>query len=583
MASGSSLSVADEEQEDCYNDAFDQLPPASSMDLPTALEECKVALDLFLNNRFNDALKMLTPWANNSIYHALGKATILGMQAMMTYESEDIAIATTSAKESIDTCCRFRKKLTVTETLSSIIGRQQDGFTEEEMHAELCYAECLLQRAALTFIQDENLISFIKGGMKIRSSYQIYKSCQNILQQSSVPQGKHFLHFQGGVSLGIGAFNLMLSMLPSRVLRLLEFVGFSGNKEYGLQELHKGASACSIRSVLCTFVLLFHYTFISIVLGNGRCNISESERLIQPYQKNYPKCALFLMYTARIEEVKGNIEEALILFQRCKDSQNELVQLHHICFWEMMWCSAFLLDWPVAYHLASRLAIDSRWSKATYIYQKAAFLSLMSAEQQRAAGEQPEELFRQVPGLLQKIAGKSIPMEKFAVRKSRRYLSADPTKLILPALEMMYLWNAFCIVGKRPDLIDRMLFVIEEAEVSLQARSARDVLLPDDTALLQLLKGVCLRHAGRLLQAELCFHAVCQSEAQIRYDHYLVPCALFELASLHEIEGNIEEARKHLLLARNGYKNYSMESRIHFRLHATLASLGNGGTNGATS
>lgn len=76
----------------------------------------------------------------------------------------------------------------------------------EEMHAEICYAECLLQKATLTFVQvttfamslrisltfekeissptarlclllhqDENMISFIKGGIKIRTSYQIYK------------------------------------------------------------------------------------------------------------------------------------------------------------------------------------------------------------------------------------------------------------------------------------------------------------------------------------------------------------------------------------------------------------------------
>lgn len=44
----------------------------------------------------------------------------------------------------------------------------------EEFHAELCYAEVLLQKAALTFL-DESLISFIKGGMKIRHSYQIFK------------------------------------------------------------------------------------------------------------------------------------------------------------------------------------------------------------------------------------------------------------------------------------------------------------------------------------------------------------------------------------------------------------------------
>ena len=48
-------------------------------------------------------------------------------------------------------------------------------FLTEEIHAELCYAECLMIRAFLTFIQDENLISFVKGGLKIRECYKVYK------------------------------------------------------------------------------------------------------------------------------------------------------------------------------------------------------------------------------------------------------------------------------------------------------------------------------------------------------------------------------------------------------------------------
>lgn len=30
--------------------------------------------------------------------------------------------------------------------------------------------------------------------------------------------------------MGMGTFNLMVSLLPGRVIRLLEFIGFSGNK-----------------------------------------------------------------------------------------------------------------------------------------------------------------------------------------------------------------------------------------------------------------------------------------------------------------------------------------------------------------
>ena len=47
-------------------------------------------------------------------------------------------------------------------------------------------------------------------------------------------------HFESGVRMGIGAFNLMISLLPARIIKLLEFIGFGGNKSLGLQELEQG-------------------------------------------------------------------------------------------------------------------------------------------------------------------------------------------------------------------------------------------------------------------------------------------------------------------------------------------------------
>lgn len=48
--------------------------------------------------------------------------------------------------------------------------------------------------------------------------------------------------------------------------------------------------------------------------------------------------------------------------------------------------------------------------------------------------------FRQVPGLKQKIAGKSLPTEKFAIRKARRYFAENPIPLPAPPLVSTGWW-----------------------------------------------------------------------------------------------------------------------------------------------
>uniref|UniRef100_A0A8C7IAT8 Tetratricopeptide repeat domain 39A n=1 Tax=Oncorhynchus kisutch TaxID=8019 RepID=A0A8C7IAT8_ONCKI len=486
----------------------------------------------------------------DSMYHALTYATILEMQAMMTFDPENILAAGNTMKEAQAVCQRFRKKTTFSNRNS----------TEEELHAEVCYAECLLQRAALTFLQDENMVSFIKGGIKVRNMHSPYVSTHTI--SSSYVHGDNHGHFEGGVKLGVGSFNLMISMLPTRTLRLLEFVGFSGNKEFGLQQLTEGATGQTFRSFLCNMLLLCYHTFMSFILGERKTDGS-----------------IFLFFAGRIEVIKGNLDAAIVRFEECCEAQQQWNQFHHMCYWELMWCFTYKRHWKMAYFYADLLSKENAWSKATYAYMKGAYLSMLTREECQPFRESEVALFRQVHGLKQKIAGKSLPTEKFAIRKARRYLTENPVTLPAPPLEMMYIWNGYTVIGKHKDLTEGMLKTLDEAQAKLES-SPRTEFSIDDQCLLSLLRGLCLKHLGHQEEAEHYFTLVLCNETQIKFDHYLVPNALLEHGLLCLEQGRKEEGIKLLETAKQSYKNYSMESRTHFRIQAALHKAKATGENG---
>lgn len=58
----------------------------------------------------------------------------------------------------------------------------------------------------------------------------------------------------------------------------------------------------------------------------------------------------------------------------------------------------------------------------------------------------------------QRIAGKSLPMEKFVIKRCARY-QVQGRRLILPTIELLCLWNMFHILAKNDRGIQNVLKV----------------------------------------------------------------------------------------------------------------------------
>uniref|UniRef100_A0A2A4IVM8 Tetratricopeptide repeat protein 39B n=1 Tax=Heliothis virescens TaxID=7102 RepID=A0A2A4IVM8_HELVI len=353
------------------------------------------------------------------------------------------------------------------------------------------------------------------------------RECAKILEKKEWETELSRVQFQSGVRLGIATFNVMISMLPPKIISVLEFVGFSGNKSVGLAELEAGSREPGMRSVLCDLTLLgYHLVMCHFIGAPG--DLPVCERILHKQLQVYPESVWFLMFKGRIELLRGQFDAAIVTYNRSINSQREWRQFHHVCFWEIMWVNR----------------------NASYYKQR--------------------------------IAGKSLPMEKFVIKRCARY-QVQGRRLLLPAIELLCLWNMFPVLAKNERSAQNILKLIE-ATIILVERETCEWMAgfeSDNRAMLRYLQGCCLAAMSLPRLALESFSSVLQLKNHIKEDTFLLPYTVSEMAMCHYQLGDKDRALQMLQDARKKYSGYSLESRLHFRLHSKLEIVKGG--NGATT
>lgn len=225
-----------------------------------------------------------------------------------------------------------------------------------------------------------------------------------------------------------------------------------------------------LRHILCVMNLLCYNLIITFVLSHSDGDLDWCEQVLEQELKLYPNGVWFLFFKGRLEFTRGNFEECIDWYIKSWKSQNVWPQFHHICYWELMWTHCSMQQWSKAVTYATMLANESNWSRTIYLYQKAAILLMQKPMAWSEERQLIDSMMMQAPTYKQRIAGKSLPMEKFVIKKVERYF-AQKKNLVVPVFELMYMWNLFRIIGKRPDLMLNIFKRIEEEERELQAAS----------------------------------------------------------------------------------------------------------------
>ena len=382
-----------------------------------------------------------------------------------------------------------------------------------------------------------------KAGLNIKAGYHSFQECCSILKNRQNWQNDQLQKdFESGVRLAIGTLNLLTSMLPAKIMKLLEFIGFVGNRDIGLQELKKVyEDQDGLRQFLACLGILVYDLVVCSYLGDEQYDIDLCEEILQDKITKYPNGVCFLFVKGRFHFVKGEMEMAIHCHQKSCSYLEKYPKLCHVYYWELIWAHQFSLDWWKAYHYANLLFEDSKWSKCFYAYQKASLLCMVKDDLNENQRGEMVELMKNLPGMKQKLGGKSLPIEKFVIQKANRFLKQG-NFLVLPALELIYLWNGFRILGQSQAMIEPVYQIVEKAENEVQKEKNNRMFFLEDICLIRLLKGMCFKFMNLPKQAEECFKFVIDKEPQLITDTYLALYAQFELALKMKSDGKFSKS-----------------------------------------
>lgn len=602
-------------------DRADRISKLKTSDVMITTEElrddialARRAMHLFLNSRMHEAYELVTVHSEKRLYYAVAYALLSTIKAIMTFEHQDLATAISHCKDALSIASHLRKRSSVITSFGRFVRGAGPSvtwvatMTPVQQHAELVTAECTLLKAVLGIAHSGDLFGFLSEALHMRAAYGAYHSLLKFIewedQHGSGTSGatRSDNDFRSGVYLGSGCISLILGLLPSKVLKIMEVFGYEGNVDVGLQLMSKAGKWSSdpkvtepgetietegVRRVLCDMTMLVYHLVVSTFVPVPGVDIPYAEKVLNYHLQRYPRGVFFLYFHGRLYSTQALSKHAIECFKDARDIQEEYVQLKHICYWDMSLCSMSLAEWRDTYDDFSVLAEENNWSKAVYNYGRAAALYQCG---DAASREQAADIFARVPSVTQKIAGKSIPLEKFVARKARKMI--EQGYLTLPAMEFAYMCHCYTTASHR-SLTQVLLPMVDDTLAELGSGEASGNRL-DDLCLAHFLRGVILRNiaypeehvrfdgkrrmsvkdAARESEKSLLY--VANHGANLSYDHYLVYFSHYELGRLYIGERRYSEARSELelVLSNKNLGDHGRKGKYSMQNMAVLRSNG---------
>uniref|UniRef100_A0A3Q1FPT1 Tetratricopeptide repeat domain 39C n=1 Tax=Acanthochromis polyacanthus TaxID=80966 RepID=A0A3Q1FPT1_9TELE len=534
-------------------------------------------INMLLNNGFKESDELFRTYRSHSPLMSFGASFVSFLNAMMTFEEEKMQMAFEDLKATERLC--ESENTGVIETIKNKIKRSTDSQRSglaavDRLQRQIIIADCQVYLAVLSFIKQE-LSSYIKGGWILRKAWKMYNKCYSDItqlqegsrrrasEQQAIPSQRAdgispeaLDRLKGSVSFGYGLFHLCISMVPPHLLKIVNLLGFPGDRHQGLSALTYASESKDMKAPLATLALLWYHTvvqpFFALDGADTQAGLIEAKSILQQRESIYPNSSLFMFFKGRVQRLECQISSALTSFSDALDLASDQREIQHVCLYEIGWCSMIELNYGEAYRAFERLKTESRWSQCYYAY--------LTGACQGATGDLEGAIaaFKDVQRLFKR---KNNQIELFSTKKAEKLRSPSLSKelCVLSVIEILYLWKALpnCSTAKLKTMT-QVLQGVDDASCE---------------GLKNLLLGAinkCLHNTKDAIQY---FHLAAKDEVGRLSNSYVQPYSCYELGCvlLNSPEASLWKGRMLMLQAKEDYAGYDFENRLHVRIHSALA------------
>uniref|UniRef100_A0A8C5GM04 Tetratricopeptide repeat protein 39C-like n=1 Tax=Gouania willdenowi TaxID=441366 RepID=A0A8C5GM04_GOUWI len=542
------------------------------------MDDAEMALqgiNMLLNNGFKESDELFKRYRTQSPLMSFGASFVSFLNAMMTFEEEKMQTACDDLRTTEKLC--ESDSAGVLETIRNKIKKSMDSqrsgvVVVDRLQRQIIVADCQVYLAVLSFVKQE-LSAYIKGGWILRKAWKMYNKCHSDISQlqeacqptdnanhNAVENGvtaEALDRLKGSVSFGYGLFHLCISMVPPHLLKIINLLGFPGDRLQGLSSLMYASESKDMKAPLATLALLWYHTvvlpFFALEGSDTDAGLMEAKTILQRKSVVYPNSSLFMFFKGRVQRLECHINSALACFHDALELASDQREIQHVCLYEIGWCSMIEMNFDDAYRAFERLKDESRWSQCYYAY--------LTGVCQGASGDLNGAMgaFKDVQKLFKR---KNNQIEQFAVKRADRLRKMSPTRelCILGVIEVLYLWKALqnCSSSK--------LQIMNQVLQRLDETSCR--------GLKHLLLGAIHKCHGNVRDAVQSFQMAVGDEYGRQINSYVQPYAVYELGCILLAKPEtVGKGRSFLLQAKEDFTGYDFENRLHVRIHSALASL----------